>query len=355
MLDRISAIRTLGVRAALGAVVASTILLAACGTPTTGGTGTATASNGTPNPLTACSVSSSDLPAASTATGTAPTVSGASGKLAIDGSTALAPLFQSAAKSFQTANSGVQISITPNGSGTGLKDAHAGAVQIGMSDVFASQKEPTPGAYSDLTDHQVAAVVFAVVVNNDLQGKVGNLTSAQITGIYTGQYTDWSQLGGPSEAITPINRPSSSGTRSTFDKYVLNGTKESSGNTLTQDTTGAVVQAISGTPGAIGYVSLSFVAQYAGKVSPICIDGAKPTATDLDAGNYKFWGIEHAYTKGPATGNAKTFIQYVLSDQIQKNDLLSLDYLPLNTVSATAITAHTPSGAPAPEQLSPLS
>jgi phosphate transport system substrate-binding protein len=351
MLDRISAIRSLGVKAALGAVLASTVLLAACGTPSTSGGATPTANAS----LTACSVTSADLAPTSTALGTAPAVSGVSGKIAIDGSTALAPLYQSAAKSFQTANPNVQISITPNGSGTGLKDAHAGAVNIGLSDVFASQKEPTPGAYSNLVDHQIAAVVFTLVTNNDLKGKVGNLTSDQIVKIYTGVYTDWSQLGLPSEAITVINRPSSSGTRSTFDKYVLNGAKETGGTTLTQDTTGAVIQAVSGTAGAIGYVSLSFVAQSASSVSPICIDGAKATATDLDSGKYNFWGIEHAYTKGPATGAAKTLIQYTLSDAIQKNDLLALDYLPLSTVSASAIASHTPSGAPAPETLAPLS
>jgi phosphate transport system substrate-binding protein len=352
MLDRISAIRSLGVKAALGAVLASTVLLAACGTPTTGGGTPGATANAS---LTSCSVSSTDLAPTSTTLGTAPAVSGVSGKIAIDGSTALAPLYQSAAKSFQTANSGVQISITPNGSGTGLKDAHAGAVNIGLSDVFASEKEPTPGAYSNLVDHQIAAVVFTLVTNNDLKGKVSNLTSDEILKIYTGVYTNWSQIGGPNENITVINRPSSSGTRATFKKYVLNGTTENGGQTLTQDTTGAVVQAVSGTPGAIGYVSLSFVAQDASTVSPVCIDGYKATATDLDAGNYKFWGIEHAYTKGPATGAAKTLIQYTLSDAIQKNDLLALDYLPLSTVSASAIASHTPTGAPAPETLAPLS
>lgn len=350
MLGRIFAIRSLGAKAALGAVLAATVLLAACGTPTAGGT-----PSGTPNPsLTACSVSSADLTPTSTGTGTAPAISGLSGKIAVDGSTALSPLFQSAAKSFQIANPNVQISITPNGSGTGLKDAHAGAVNIGLSDVFASEKAATPGAYSDLVDHQVAAVVFTLVTNNDLKNTVQNLTTDEITKIYTGVYTNWSQIGGPNEPITVINRPSSSGTRATFKKYVLKGATETAGDTLTQDTTGAVIQAIKSTPGAIGYVSLSFVAQDAGAVSPVCIDGYKATATDIDAGNYKFWGIEHAYTKGPASGAAKTLLQYVLSDQIQKNDLLALDYLPLSTVAAPAIAAHTPSGAPTPEQLTPL-
>lgn len=350
MLDRLHAIRSLGVKTALGAVLASTLVLAACGTPSASG-----GASGTPNPsLTACSVSSSELSPNTTSLGTAPAVSGASGKIAVDGSTALAPLFQSAAKSFQTANPNVQISVTPNGSGTGLKDAHAGAVNIGLSDVFAQEKAPSAGAYSDLVDHQVAAVVFTLVTNTDLKGKIENLTSDEILKIYTGTYTNWSQIGGPNEPITVINRPTTSGTRATFKKYVLNGATETSGQTLTQETTGAVLQAIKGTPGSIGYVSLSFVAQNQNDVSPICIDGYKATATDIDAGNYKFWGIEHAYTKGPAAGAAKTLLQYVLSDQIQKNDLLTLGYLPVSAVSSSAIAAHTPSGAPAPEQLAPL-
>jgi len=349
MLGRISAIRSLGVKVALGAVLASTVVLAACGTPTAGGPST------TPNAsLTACSVSSSDLAPTTTSKGTAPAVSGLSGKVAVDGSTALAPLFQAAAGEFQTTNSNVQISITPNGSGTGLKDVHAGASNIGLSDVFASEKAPTPGAYSDLVDHQVAAVVFTLVTNTDLQSTVKNLTTDEIVKIYTGAYTNWSQIGGPNEPITVINRPTTSGTRATFKKYVLGGATETSGDTLTQETTGAVLQAIKGTPGSIGYVSLSFVAQNPTAVSPVCIDGFKATATDIDAGNYKFWGIEHAYTKGPAAGAAKSLIQYVVSDQVQKNDLLALSYLPISAVSASAIAAHTPSGAPAPEQLTPL-
>jgi phosphate transport system substrate-binding protein len=295
-------------------------------------------------------VTAADILPTVTSAGTAQAVSGVSGKLAIDGSTALAPLFQQAAKEFGTANSGVQIAITPNGSGTGLKDVAAGAVNIGMSDVFASAKLPAAAA-ATLTDHQVGAVVFTLVTNNDLKGKITNLTTLQIQEIYTGQISNWSEIGGPSEAVTVVNRPASSGTRATFDKYVLRGTKETGGQTLTQDTSGAVLQAIKGQPGAIGYVSLSFVAANSSDVSPVCIDNYKATATDINAGTYNFWGIEHAYTKGPATGNAKAFLQYIVSDQVQKNDLLALAYQPVSSISASAIQAHTDSGAPAPEQL----
>lgn len=350
MSDRYQAIRSLGAKAAFGAIVASSLIVAACGTTGNSGTPTATA-----NPsLTACSVSVSDIASGVTTTGTAPKVSGVSGKLAVDGSSALAPLFTSAAAEFDAAN-GTTTTVTPNGSGTGLKDVNAGAVQIGMSDVYALQKEPTAGAYSKLVDHQVAVVAFTLVVNNDLKGKVSNLTKSQIQQIYFGQATNWSQFGGPNEAITVVNRPTTSGTRSTFKQWVLDKQDEKNSGAIAQDNTGAVVQAVAGTPGAIGYVTTGFAVANPTSVAPICIDGGKPTATDISAGKYQFWGVEHAYTNGPAAGSAKALIQYTLSDQIQKNDLLKLGYLPIGEIASSAIQAHTPTGAPAPEQLAPLS
>ncbi|HEU0027415.1 MAG TPA: phosphate ABC transporter substrate-binding protein [Ktedonobacterales bacterium] len=346
MSDRYQAIRSLGAKAAFGAIVASSLIVAACG-PTPGAT--------TSNPsLTACSVSVSDFTSTVKTTGMAPKVAGVSGKIAVDGSSALAPLFSAAAAEFDSAN-GTSTTVTPNGSGTGLKDVNAGAVQIGLSDVYAVEKEPSAGAYGKLADHQVAVVAFTLIVNNDLKGKVGNLTKSEIQQIYFGQVSNWSQLGGPNEIITVVNRPTTSGTRSTFKTWMLDNKNESNSGAIAQDNTGAVVQTIAQTPGAIGYVTTGFAITHPNAVSPICIDGGKPTAADISAGKYQFWGVEHAYTNGPAAGGAKALLQYVLSDQIQKNDLLKLGYLPIGEISSSAIKAHTPSGAPAPEQLPPLS
>lgn len=347
MLARSHALRVVASKAGLASVLGSALLLvAACGgSSSTGGTATST-----PSSLTACTA---NLTATSAGNASATKASGVSGNLAIDGSTALAPLFSAAAQEFDAAN-GTKTTVTANGSGTGLTHVEAGAVQIGMSDVFAQEKATHTGQYADLADHQVAVVPFTLVTNNDLKGKVDNLTSAQILGIYTGTYTNWSQLGGPSEPITVINRPTSSGTRATFKKYVLNGTTESAGQTLTQDTSGAVQQAVAGTPGAIGYLAASYVVvgQGVGQVAPLCIDGAAATSTAINGGTYKFWSIEHAYTKGPASGNAKAFLQYVLGSDFQSKDVITLGYYQIGQVSATAIAGHTPSGAPTPEPLS---
>jgi phosphate transport system substrate-binding protein len=343
MLGRPHAIRSLAGKAAIGAVVVPLLVLAACGS--TSATGGSTPTAGT-NPLTSCTVSASDLAPTTSNHGTATAVSGLSGqKITSDGSSALQPLIKQAAAEFDQA-SGTQSTINAGGSGQGLKDVEAGAVQIGNSDVFASTKAPTsnPHLYDNLTDHQVAAVVFTLVVNNDLKGKVGNLSSQQIQQIFTGQVTNWSQIGGPSEGITVVIRPTTSGTRATFDKYVMNGTAETAGSV-------AQAAAVAATPGSIGYISIGFAAsaQYSNQVAPICIDGGKAVAADVNSGKYNFWAVEHAYTKGPATGAVKSLLTYVESSQVQQNDLLALSYLPISTVSQTAIQAHTPSGAPAPE------
>ncbi len=347
MLDRFNAIRSTGAKAFLGLVIASSVILvAACGNPTTGGN----SSESGASTLLSCSVSANDIAPTVTSSGTATKVPGVSGKINVDGSSALAPLFTKAGAEFDAAN-GTTTTVTPNGSGTGLKDVESGAVNIGLSDVFAQTKATTPGQYKDLVDHQVAVVAFTLIVNNDLKGRVSNLTKADIQKIYFGQVTNWSQLGGPNELITVVNRPTTSGTRATFKQYVLDGQNEHNSGAITQDNTGAVVAAVKATPGAIGYASIGFAAQYPNDVTPICIDGAKPTATDINSGKYVFWGIEHAYTKGPATGAAKALLQYVESDQVQNNDLLALSYLQAKNLSAAAISSHTPAGAPTPEAL----
>lgn len=347
MLDRISEIRIHGSKMALCAVIAASLVVAACGNPTTSTLGVTPANVS----LTACTVTADQLVTGTGGAGKARKAAGISGKLSVGGSSALQPLAQAAAAEFDHAN-GTRTRVDSGSSGEGLNDVSSGVVQIGMSDVFALQKETTPGQYGALVDHQVAVVAFTLVVSNDLRGKVDNLSQNQIKQIYTGQVTNWSQFGGPNELISVINRPAASGTRSTFKKWILNGTEETAGNTLSEDSTGAVAAAVKTTPGSIGYVSIGFVTgPNKSDVSPICIDGAKATATDISSGKYAFWGIEHMYTKGNANAYEKALIQYILSDQVQKNDLLRLSYIPVGQVAASAISAHTPTGAPAPENL----
>lgn len=322
-------------------LLALTMLLSACGAG--GGTGntspTATATGG-PNPN--CSVTTADLGPGGSSKATAPNDS-ATGTITIDGSSALQPLITQARDEYVAVNTGANITVNAGGSGKGVNDVEQGAVQIGNSDLFAAN---VGTGFTDLVDHQVAVVVFAVVVNPDVAAKIHNLSTSQIQQIFGGQITNWSQLGGPSETITTVERPNGSGTRGTFSKYVMNGQPSNPAQTLQKDDSGALGDTVSSTPGAIGYISTSFLGangKYNGKVDALCIDGYQPSPTAAANNSYKFWNFEHMYTKGAPSGLADSFIKYVLSDGFQKNDLPSLYFMSASQLSDTAKASHQPS------------
>ncbi len=317
------------------------LLLSACGASSTGNGGSGSTPTATTNTATACSVSTADLGPGGSTHGMAPN-DNATGTITIDGSSALAPLVAQGATEYQAANSGANITVNAGGSSKGVADVENGAVQIGDSDLFAQTVDATK--YNDLVDHQVAVVIFAMVVNPVVAAKITNLTTTQIQQIYTGQITNWSSLGGPNETITTIERPAGSGTRGTFSKYVMNGMQTTPTQTLAKDDSGSLGATVASTPGAIGYIGTSFVGTggaYNGKIVPICIDGQKPSPSAVATNAYKYWNFEHMYTKGQPSGLAASFLNYVQSAAFQP-DLLDLYYMPASQLSSSAASSHQP-------------
>ena len=253
------------------------------------------------------------------------------GHITASGSTALAPLVKQVAQDYSTKCSGASITVNLGGSGTGLSQAESGAVQIGNSDIFHKSNQ------QDLVDHQVAVVVFAVIVSQDVGVK--NLTATQLKGIYSGQITNWKQIGGPNENITVVSRPTSSGTRATFQNYVLGGPETISGpSNLTTDSTSTVIQNVAQNKGAIGYAATGPV-QKAGTVSIVSIDGVSTDAANVENNTYKFWSFEHMYTKGKPTALAQALIDYMSSDQ-GKLEAKKLGFLPTTTIPSNVAQAH---------------
>lgn len=288
------------------------LLISACGGSSTGsGNSTPTSSNlGTPGEY-----------------------SCVSGQITADGSTALAPLVKAVAQKYQSKCSSATITVNLGGSKTGLGDVEAGTVQIGNSDIYA-----LPGQ-SDLVDHQVAVVIFTLITNPDVTG-VTNLTTDQIKGIFNGTITNWKQVGGPNLPITIVNRPASSGTRATFQTYILGGPETvNSSAALTSDSTGTVIQDVKQTSGAIGYAA--YGPAKAGGVTILNIDGNAPTNSLVESNTYKFWNSEHMYTKGPATGLAQALIDYMLSSDAA-SIAASQSFIPTSQMQASALQAHAP-------------
>lgn len=237
--------------------------------------------------------------------------SGPSGKVTVSGSSALLPLAKDAAQKFKAKNDQVSITLNAGGSGTGLKQVSEGSVDIGNSDVFAKEKLPEAKA-AELVDHKVAVTVMAPVVSKEIGTNVKSLTKAQLQDIFTGKVTNWKDVGGPDEAVVLITRPSTSGTRALFTKYALDGKEELSNKSMETDDSGTLVQTVSQTKGAIGYVALSYLMNN-NTVTPLAIDGVEPTLDNVYNGKYLVWGYEHMYTKGEATGAVKAFIDFIMS------------------------------------------
>lgn len=243
------------------------------------------------------------------------------GKITIVGSTALQPLVEQAAETYQADNSGLTIGVQGGGSGTGLSQVSTGAVTVGNSDIFAEQKDGVDA--KKIVDHKVAVVGIAPVVNKDT--KVTNLSKSQLANIFLGKTTNWKELGGADQAIVVINRASGSGTRTVFDSSIL--PNKTAKQTQEQDSNGTVQKMVSSTPGAISYLAFSYLKD---NIQALSIDNVKPTSKNVETNNWKIWSYEHMYTKGSPNYATAKFISYIQSDKIQNGLIKKLGYISIS-------------------------
>ncbi|MFC5704347.1 phosphate ABC transporter substrate-binding protein [Cohnella faecalis] len=255
-----------------------------------------------------------------------------SGTILAAGSTALQPLVDQVSKKFMDKNSGVTVTVQGGGSGGGLTQVQAGQADIGNSDIFAEEKFKDADAdkAKELVDHQVAVVSIAAVANP--KANVDGLTKQQLVDIFTGKITNWKDVGGADQAIVLVNRPASSGTRKTFEKYALGETSQDLPGSIQEDSSGTVRKLVAETPGAIGYLALSYLDD---SVKALKYDGVEATADNVAAGTYPVWAYEHMYTKGEPNAAVKALIDFVLSDEIQNSDVTELGYIPIGKMQVT--------------------
>ena len=305
------------------------------------GCGSTDTANAAKSEVTPTDAASSEAPAATvpaaTTTDETASVSAApiTGTLTAAGSSALLPLAQAAAESFMEENPDCVVTVNGGGSGEGLKQVADGAIDIGNSDVFAEEKLDAATA-AGLVDHEVCTITMAPVVNTTLG--VSNLTTEQLVGIFTGEVTNWSEVGGPDTDILLVTRPSSSGTRALFKNWALGGAEEASNEALETDDSGTLLQTVEQNEGAIGYVALSYLINDS-TVSPVSIDGVAPTLENTYNGSYKVWGYEHMYTNGNGTDAAGAFINYMMGDKFA-DSIESMGYGVSSKMSDEAVASH---------------
>ena len=198
-----------------------------------------------------------------------------SGKITMAGSTSMEKLANAVAESFMEKYPNVIVTPEFTGSSAGIEAVLAGTVNIGNASRALKDSEKNSGAVENIV------AIDGIAVVTDAGNAVADLTKEQLIDIYTGQTTNWSELGGSDTAIVVVGREAGSGTRGAFEELLEIEDQCTYANEL--DSTGAVMAKVSSTPGAIGYVSLDVVNE---TVKTFALEGVEATAENIKAGNY---------------------------------------------------------------------
>ncbi len=197
------------------------------------------------------------------------------GTVSTDGSTSMEKVIMSLGESFQAENKGISVGYNPTGSGSGITAVSEGRCDIGLSSRALKDDEKASG----LKETVLALDGIAIIVNPE--NKVSDLTIEQIAKIYTGEITNWKEVGGDDAEIVLIGREAGSGTRDGFES--ITATKDSCKYRQELTSTGDVITTVAGNPNAIGYASLASVKD---SVKALSVGGVAPTEATVSDGTY---------------------------------------------------------------------
>ena len=198
-----------------------------------------------------------------------------SGSVSTNGSTSMEKVIGVLSEQFMADNSGVTVSYDPTGSGTGIEAAKNGTCDIGLSSRALKDDEK-----NDVDGTIVALDGIAIVVNK--ASKVADLTVDQLKQMFTGEITNWKDVGGDDGEIVLVGREAGSGTRDGFESIV--DVKDSCKYAQELTATGAVISAVEANPLAVGYASLSAVGD---TVAMVTVEGVECSEETVKDGSYK--------------------------------------------------------------------
>lgn len=268
---------------------------------------TACGGNSAPTATTATAAETTAAATTAAATEAAAEAAKLSGTVTLAGSTSMQKLCEAMIESFEEVYPDITVTAEYTGSGAGLESLAAGKTDIGNASRALKDGEKETGAVENV----VAIDGIAVITHED--NTVDNLTSEQLTDIYTGKITNWKDLGGADEAIVVLGREAGSGTRGAFEELLK--VEDQCKYAQELDSTGGVLAKAASTPGSIGYVSLDVVDD---TVKALSLDDVAPTEENIVAGSYKLSRPFVMATMGTIDEQndlVKTWFGYVQSDE----------------------------------------
>ncbi|MDP4266289.1 MAG: PstS family phosphate ABC transporter substrate-binding protein [Bacteroidota bacterium] len=251
-------------------------------------------------------------------------------RLKIKGSDTCLPLSQKEAEKYMKKNSGSSINVTGGGSGVGFAALINGTTDIAHASrsIKMDEKLKLQEAGKSYKEKIIAYDALAVVVNK--ANKITQLKREQLEGIFTGKITNWKQVGGDDMKIIVYSRESSSGTFEFFKEHVMKN-KNYATSALLMPATGAIIQAVSQTKGAIGYVGLAYVEKDV-KTLKVSYNGGKTfVAPSVETAKNKTYPITrplYYYYLSSSEKQVSPFINYILSPEGQQI-VAQVGYIPL--------------------------
>ncbi len=228
--------------------------------------------------------------------------------ISISGSTSVGPLAEKLAAKYHEQDN-TKIEINQIGSSAGITNAMSGVSEIGMSsrDLKEEEKENLK---------EVVIAYDGIVVVTHPSNKVKDLTLDQVKQIFTGEVTNWSQLGGDDMEIVVVSREDGSGSRDAFQEIVGYSSGELIKNSIIASGNGNIKTTVANNKHAVGFISFEYIDD---DISTIDIDGVEATAENVLEKKYSLSRpFLFVYKEGSLTANGQKFIDYILSDEGQK-------------------------------------
>ena len=232
------------------------------------------------------------------------------GTVATDGSTSMEKVIGALSESFMANNVDTTVTYNPTGSGSGITAVQEGTCDIGLSSRALKDEEKAAG----LKETVLAYDGIAIIVHPD--NLVSDLTIEQIAQLYTGEITNWKDVGGNDAEVVLIGREAASGTRDGFES--ITGTKEKCQYRQELTSTGDVITAVSQNPDAIGYASLASIKD---SVKALNVDGVTPSEATVKGGSYK---VQRPFVLVTVEGKALTPVAQAFFDYATSSDAAAI-------------------------------